>query len=116
MLIFIVPILFNRLLNSITKGWIRGLFSRNEALLKKVELRGEVDLVRTLHQEHTIVLLPTHFSNLDSVLLGYGIHLSGLPPFLYGAGLNLYNNRIVAYFIDRLGAYKLDRRKKIRSI
>lgn len=110
--IWIVPILFNRMLNSVAKGWIRGAFSGETPLRKKVQIRGDLPLIQKLHQEHTMILLPTHFSNLDSVLLGYGIHLSGLPPFLYGAGLNLYNNKWVAYFIDRLGAYKLDRRKK----
>ncbi len=110
--IFIVPILFNRLLNSATKGWFKGFFSRQHHVEEKVELRGDISLIQKLAQEHTIVLVPTHFSNLDSVLIGYGLYLTKLPPFLYGAGLNLYNNKIVAYFIDRLGAYKLDRRKK----
>jgi glycerol-3-phosphate O-acyltransferase len=36
----------------------------------------------------------------------------GLPAFNYGAGLNLYDLELVAYFINRLGAYKVDRRKK----
>lgn len=110
--IFVVPILFNRLLNSFTKGWFRGPFSREQVIQKKVELKGNIELIKKLEKDHTLVLVPTHFSNLDSVLLGYGIHMAGLPPFIYGAGLNLYNNRLVAYFIDRLGAYKLDRRKK----
>jgi glycerol-3-phosphate O-acyltransferase len=36
----------------------------------------------------------------------------GLPPFLYGAGLNLFESRIVGVFMNNLGAYKVDRRKK----
>jgi glycerol-3-phosphate O-acyltransferase len=36
----------------------------------------------------------------------------GLPQFTYGAGLNLYNTGYTAYFMNRLGAYRLDRRKK----
>jgi glycerol-3-phosphate O-acyltransferase len=35
-----------------------------------------------------------------------------MPAFAYGAGLNLFNNEIVAYFINRMGAYRIDRRKK----
>ena len=35
-----------------------------------------------------------------------------LPPFIYGAGLNLFNMEIFAYFMNSLGAYKVDRRKK----
>jgi len=36
----------------------------------------------------------------------------GLPAFSYGAGLNLYNSEMVGYFFNRLGAYRVDRRKK----
>ncbi len=108
----VVPFIFSRLLNSATKGWFKGLFSKENKVHEKVELRGDLNLIRKLSDECTIILVPTHFSNLDPILVGYGIYLADLPPFLYGAGLNLYNNRIVAYFYDRLGAYKLDRRKK----
>ena len=57
-------------------------------------------------------MVPTHFSNLDSILIGWVIHVLGLPPFIYGAGLNLFNIKILAYFMNSLGAYKVDRRKK----
>jgi len=36
----------------------------------------------------------------------------GLPSFSYGAGLNLYNFGPAAYYMNRLGAYRVDRRKK----
>ncbi|MBK7094284.1 MAG: 1-acyl-sn-glycerol-3-phosphate acyltransferase [Saprospiraceae bacterium] len=32
--------------------------------------------------------------------------------YSYGAGLNLFNYEIPAYFMSKLGAYKVDRRKK----
>ena len=35
-----------------------------------------------------------------------------MPPFVYGAGLNLFNIELFAYFMNSLGAYKIDRRKK----
>ena len=57
-------------------------------------------------------MVPTHFGNLDSILIGWVISALGLPAFIYGAGLNLFNIRIVAYFINSLGAYKVNRRKK----
>src|SRR5690606_35685213 len=50
--------------------------------------------------------------NLDSVLIGWVIHSLGMPAFIYGAGLNLFNIKIFAYFMNSLGAYKVDRRKK----
>src|SRR5690606_30119436 len=59
-----------------------------------------------------VVMVPTHFSNLDSVLIGWVIHSLAMPAFIYGAGLNLFNIKIFAYFMNSLGAYKVDRRKK----
>jgi glycerol-3-phosphate O-acyltransferase len=35
----------------------------------------------------------------------------GLPPFLYGAGLNLFSNPVLGFFMRNLGAYTVDRRK-----
>lgn len=58
-------------------------------------------------------MVPTHFSNLDSVLIGYALdRMAGLPSFSYGAGLNLFDNEFVAYYMSRLGAYRVDRRKR----
>ncbi|MFC2126417.1 1-acyl-sn-glycerol-3-phosphate acyltransferase [Bacteroidota bacterium] len=39
------------------------------------------------------------------------MHALGLPAFIYGAGLNLFNISVFAYFMNSLGAYKVDRRK-----
>src|SRR5690625_7368921 len=58
-------------------------------------------------------MLPTHVSNVDSSLIDYVIETKvGIPAFAYGAGLNLYNFGPAAYFMNRLGAYRVDRRKK----
>jgi glycerol-3-phosphate O-acyltransferase len=35
----------------------------------------------------------------------------GLPPFAYGAGLNLFSNPVFSYFMNNLGAYTVDRQK-----
>ena len=107
-----VPFLFSRLLNTAISGWFRGPWSKKQKLDSALRISGDLDHIRTLANKGTVVLVPTHFSNLDSILVGYALYLIGLPPFLYGAGLNLYNNSIIAYFINRLGAYKVDRRKK----
>jgi glycerol-3-phosphate O-acyltransferase len=55
--------------------------------------------------------VPTHQSNIDSILIGYLIYLMGLPPFAYGAGLNLFSNPLLSYFMSNLGAYTVDRKK-----
>jgi glycerol-3-phosphate O-acyltransferase len=91
-----------------------GLFwGSKDSLLDKFTVIGPMDHIRGLFDKGTVVILPTHFSNLDSILIGYGIEmLTGLPSFSYGAGLNLYDYELMAYFMSRLGAYKVDRRKK----
>jgi len=72
-----------------------------------------VETVRELMTKGTVIIVPTHFSNLDSILVGYALDsFVGLPSFSYGAGLNLYNTGYTAYFMNRLGAYRVDRRKK----
>jgi len=75
-------------------------------------VQGPIERILKLAENHTLILAPTHLSNLDSPLLGFGIYRSGLPPFIYGAGLNLFSNPAMAFFMSRLGAYTVDRRKK----
>ncbi|MEM9991576.1 MAG: 1-acyl-sn-glycerol-3-phosphate acyltransferase [Bacteroidota bacterium] len=82
-------------------------------LYDSLQAHGHVEQVRELTKHGTIVAVPTHFSNLDSILIGYVFDgIVGLPSFSYAAGLNLFNTGYVAYFMNRIGAYRLDRRKK----
>jgi glycerol-3-phosphate O-acyltransferase len=104
---------FNRLLNTAAGRNIHRIFGTRHRLQDKLLIKGEIDLVRKLIKKGTVVILPTHFSNLDSILIGYAMDsFAGLPSFSYGAGLNLYNTGYTAYFMNRLGAYRVDRRKK----
>src|SRR5690554_6217760 len=103
---------FARLLNTARGKGIKSLFSRRYSLQDKIQIIDETDQLRDLASKGTIVMTPTHFSNLDSILIGWIINTLGLPPFIYGAGLNLFNIEIFAYFMNALGAYKVDRRKK----
>lgn len=103
---------FSRLLNA-SRIKKFGAFWRNDYTLHdKIHITGEMEHVRNLAKKGTIIMVPTHFSNLDSILIGWVIHSLGMPPFIYGAGLNLFNISIFAYFMNSLGAYKVDRRKK----
>jgi glycerol-3-phosphate O-acyltransferase len=82
-------------------------------LVQKLIVKGDIEQVRDLAKKGTLIIVPTHFSNLDSILIGYTLDtIIGLPAFSYGAGLNLYNTGYTAYFMNRLGAYRVDRRKK----
>ncbi len=103
---------FARLLNAARVKGIKSVFSNQYTLQDKIQIVGETDQIRELASKGTIVMVPTHFSNLDSILIGWIISVLGLPPFIYGAGLNLFNIGIFAYFMNALGAYKVDRRKK----
>jgi glycerol-3-phosphate O-acyltransferase len=106
-----LPRFFGRLLNGTTLGW-RGFFSPKVLLENRLFVTGPIDKIRKLTQKGTVILVPTHFSNLDSIIIGFGMHTIGLPAFQYGAGLNLFNSKLIAFFMGNLGAYKLDRRKK----
>lgn len=77
----------------------------------RILIEGELDALRAATTRGTVVLVPTHTSNLDSLLLGYTIFALGLPPFAYGAGLNLFGNRLTGYFMRNLGAFTVDRQK-----
>lgn len=79
---------------------------------RRVKVTGDLDLLRTLAGEATLILAPTHVSNLDSPLIGLALHQAGLPPFVYGAGLNLFSNPVMGWFMSRLGAYTVDRTKR----
>ena len=101
---------FSRLLNTLKAG---SLFGNRYQLHDQLNVVGEFEMVRSLMKKGTVIIVPTHSSNLDSILIGYMLDaILGLPSFSYGAGLNLYNTGYIAYFMNRLGAYRVDRRKK----
>lgn len=103
---------FSRLLNGARVKKFGAFFRSQYTLRDKIHIVGKVKQLRKLAKTGTVVMVPTHFSNLDSVLIGWVIHSLGLPAFIYGAGLNLFNIKIFAYFMNSLGAFKVDRRKK----
>jgi glycerol-3-phosphate O-acyltransferase len=108
----IVKFWFSRLLNGARVKKFGAFFRSRYTLRDKIHIVGKVKQLRKLAKEGTVIMVPTHFSNLDSILIGFVIHSLGLPAFIYGAGLNLFNIKIFAYFMNSLGAYKVDRRKK----
>ncbi|MGZ3707340.1 MAG: 1-acyl-sn-glycerol-3-phosphate acyltransferase, partial [Bdellovibrionota bacterium] len=82
-----------------------------QAIQSRLHVVGEIPTLQKLSQKGTILLVPTHQSNIDSVLIGYVIYLMSLPPFSYGAGLNLFSNPVLNFFMSNLGAYTVDRQK-----
>lgn len=81
-----------------------------EALAEKVVTLGEIERLRNLATQGTLVFVPTHSSNLDSIVFGFALERCGLPPATYGAGKNLFTNPLLSFFMQNLGAYKVDRR------
>ena len=79
---------------------------------ESIKIRGDIESVQTLSSIGTLICTPNHVSNLDSIILGFGLRIIGLPPFTYGAGLNLFANPILSFFMNNLGAYKVDRLKQ----
>lgn len=107
-----VPRGFLWLFQALSWRSVREHFRDKPDLRRKLLLQGNIPQLQKLAQKGTVLLVPTHFSNLDSVLMGWSLYANGLPPFAYGAGLNLFSNPILGYFMNNLGAYKIDRRKK----
>lgn len=106
-----VAVLVSKILNATPSN--RFKFWRTQKTLdEKVIITGELDKIRKLAEDATIVVVPTHFSNLDSIIMGYIIDRIGLPAVTYGAGLNLFSIGLLNYFMSNLGAFKVDRRKK----
>jgi glycerol-3-phosphate O-acyltransferase len=81
------------------------------SLAEHLRVEGEIEHARRLLDHGTLMVVPTHLSNLDSVVMGYVAFLIGLPPLCYGAGLNLFTNPLISFFMRNLGAYKVDRKK-----
>ena len=78
-----------------------------------ISVQGNVKLLRKLQERGTLVYVPTHSSNLDSIVLAQALENSGLPPVIYGAGKNLFTNPIISFFMHNLGAYRVDRRIRV---
>lgn len=79
-------------------------------LEERISVDGELDVARTCAERGTIIVTPTHSSNMDSPVIGFGLLAAGLPPVTYGAGKNLFTNPFISFFMRNLGAYRVDRR------
>jgi glycerol-3-phosphate O-acyltransferase len=108
----LLPIGAGILVNAVSPLSLLSRLPRLPDLAEQVEIRGAVDTLRGLVRQGTVILAPTHQSHMDSIVLGYALYQLGLPPFTYGAGLNLFTNPLLSFFMRNLGAYRVDRKKK----
>ncbi|NVB42720.1 1-acyl-sn-glycerol-3-phosphate acyltransferase [Pseudenhygromyxa sp. WMMC2535] len=77
-----------------------------------ISISGNVESLHALSEIGTVIVVPTHSSNLDSLAVGESLAREDLPPVVYGAGKNLFTNPIISFFMHNLGAYRVDRRIK----
>lgn len=111
----VIPPVLTVLLNTLSPlRLIESLPTGFATLDDSVEMRGETEALKKMAEIGTTVFVPTHSSNLDSIVVGFGLYSLGLPPYIYGAGLNLFANKLIGFFMHNLGAYKVDRRKKAK--
>ena len=89
------------------RGGVRGLLRELDS---RIQVEGPIELLRAMAERGTLVVTPTHSSNLDSVVIGLALERAGLPPVTYGAGKNLFTNPFISFFMHNLGAYRVDRR------
>lgn len=76
-----LTVLFNRLLNAAFNKSIASLWRGRRQLYERLNVVGDVETVRQLFQHHgTVVVVPTHSSNLDSILVGYAMNRSWACP------------------------------------
>jgi len=84
---------------------------RIEELQRRLVISGEVGQLQRLSEIGAVMCTPTHGSHMDSLVMAYALQLAELPPFIYGAGKNLFSNKLMGFFMQNLGAYKVDRLK-----
>ena len=102
------PSILNTLFSPMTS------FRQGLGVLKHLDQRihpdGDIQLAHTCAERGTLIVTPTHSSNMDSPAIGFGLLRAGLPPTTYGAGKNLFTNPFISFFMRNLGAYRVDRR------
>jgi len=108
----VLPVSISAMLNNISiKKVIKNGFMY-PPLNQNIVITGEYKKLQKIANKGTLIIVPTHLSNLDSPLVGLVIYMLGIDPLVYGAGLNLFKNKFFGFFMSRLGAYKVDRKKK----
>ena len=106
-----LPYIYSRLINSFPQALYK-IFSSTDRLYDRMKISGDLDHLRKLEKMGTVIVVPTHYSNLDSPTIGLSLNNIGLSGFTYGAGINLFTIKSLSKFMHNIGAYKVDRRRK----
>ena len=95
----VIPPALSVLLNTVSPLRLLETVQGSDPLVDQLEIGGEIEALKNAAELGTTVLVPTHSSNLDSILIGFALYRMGLPPYTYGAGLNLFSNKLMSFFI-----------------
>jgi len=106
-----IPYVYSRLINQFPRMLYR-MFGSIDSLYDRMKITGDIEHIRKLAKEGTIIAVPTHYSNLDSPTVGLSLNNLGIPAFTYGAGINLFTMGLISRYMHNLGAYTVDRRRK----
>jgi glycerol-3-phosphate O-acyltransferase len=77
--------------------------------------RAELERIKALAQQHPVVFLPSHKSNLDHLVLQYALHENGHPPNHTAGGINM-NFLPVGPLVRRSGVFFIRRSFKDDAI
>ena len=105
----VLPYGLEMLFNAFSPAMFFKQFPNLPDLQARITIRGDIDHIRRLAKRGTLIVAPTHASNMDSLCVGWALNDVDLPPVSYGAGKGLFSNPMLSYFMNSLGAYKVDR-------
>ena len=108
----ILPYIFSFFLKSKVSNSQKLFWSLKKPFYDKFKITGDFNLIRELSKIGSVIIVPTHSSNVDSPIIGWALNAIGLEAVTYGAGVNLFGTQPFSYLMGNLGAYKIDRRKK----
>lgn len=106
-----LPPALSLVLNAVSPQKVLNQLPQLPDLDDSLTIQGATEHLAALRKKGTVLLVPTHGSHMDSIIMGYVLYRLGHPPFLYGAGLNLFTNPLTGFFMRNLGAYTVDRKK-----
>ena len=107
-----LPGIFSFFLNSQSGYRFKIPFCKKLPFYEKFQIQGDFEHIRNLAKIGSVIIVPTHSSNVDSPIIGWALNAIGLEAVTYGAGVNLFGTQPLSYLMGNLGAYKIDRRKK----
>jgi len=78
-----------------------------------IVVEGEkLDEIKSLAKTHTVLYMPMHKSNTDSIWVSWALAFNDLSAPRFAAGINLITSYFSNFLLKSLGAYTVDREEK----